>query len=308
MLGTFVNRISGLFDRRFLIGSWFPALSGGILLANILIFAYGWNKVSRMWAALGTGPQVWASVTAVTGITMLAFVLYVAATIRLFEGYGLPPPIAALGRRRQAARRARLPESSSLRAYPRDRALIRPTRLGNILTAAEEYSYLRYRIDAVIWWPRLAAVMPASFRDQLDETLLPLVTLTNISLILMADAAASGIWLAAGMRWTAALLAFAALVITAFLAYLAALSAASSYAECVRTASDLYRSDVLSAMHLPLPRDLIAERYLWEALTQWIYRGEPPQHAPALGEGKVLGADAFRYVYAQKGETEGGQP
>lgn len=308
MLGTFVNRISGLFDRRFLIGSWFPALSGGILLANILIFARGWSRTARMWTALGAGPQVWASISAVVGVTMLAFVLHVAGTLRLFEGYGLPPPVAALGRRRQTARRARLPENSSLRAYPRDRSLIRPTRLGNRLTAAEEYSYLRYRIDAVVWWPRLAAVMPGSFRDQLDDTLLPLVTLTNISLILIADAAAGGIWLATDMRWTAAVLAFAALMVTAFLAYLASLSAASSYAECVRTAFDLYRSDVLSAMHLPLPQDLIAERHLWEALTQWIYRGEPPQHAPVLGDGKVLGADAFRYVYTQKEETADGPP
>jgi hypothetical protein len=302
LLGTFVNRISGLFDRRFLIGSWFPSLSGGVLLANILIFARGWARVSRMWAGLGAGPQIWVSISAVAGVTMLAFVLYVAATLRLFEGYGLPAPVAAFGRRRQSARRAGLPENSSLRAYPRDRALIRPTRLGNVLTAAEEYSYLRYRMDAVIWWPRLAAVMPASFRDQLDETLLPLVTLTNLSLILMVDAAASGIWLAVDARWIAALLSFAALMVTAFLAYLASLSAAGSYAECVRTAFDLYRSDVLSAMRLPLPTDLIAERHLWEALTQWVYRGEPPQHAPVLGEGKVLGDDAFRYVHPQKDE------
>lgn len=303
LLGTFVNRITGLLDRRFLVGSWFPTFFGGILLANILIPAYGWGKVSKEWATLGAGPQIWAGLTAAATLTTAAFVLHVAATIRLFEGYGLPSRIASLGQRRQVARRSRLPESSSLRSYPRDSTLIRPTRLGNILTAAEEYSYLRYRIDAVVWWPRLAAVLPTSFRDQLDETLLPLIALTNVSLVLIIDAVASGIALIADMHWTIAVPAFALLAMISFLTYCAALPAATSYAECIRTAFDLYRNDVLSAMHLSLPKDLVAERSLWEVLTQWVHRGEPPQHAPLLSEAKVLGIDDFRYVYPQKEEN-----
>jgi hypothetical protein len=73
LLGTFVNRISGLFDRRFLIGSWFPSLSGGVLLANILIFARGWARVSRMWAGLGAGPQIWVSISGSSKLTGMGF-------------------------------------------------------------------------------------------------------------------------------------------------------------------------------------------------------------------------------------------
>ncbi len=303
LLGTFVNRISGLLDRRFLVGSWFPALLGGMLLANVLVFGYGWGKVSKAWAHLDTVPQVWVGLTIVAAVTTAAFVLHVAPTIRLFEGYGLPPPMASLGRRRQVSRRGRLPESTSLRSYPRDRSLIRPTRFGNVLTCAMEYSYLRYRIDAVVWWPRLAAILPGTFRDQIDEALLPLVTLTNVSFILLLDATAGSIWLAAHMRWIAASGVLGVLLVTAWLTYLAALSAAGSYGECIKSAFDLYRSDVLSAMHLPLPKDIIAERYLWETLTQWLHRGEPPQHSPLLKDQDVLTPDAFRYVYSRAGES-----
>lgn len=45
----------------------------------------------------------------------------------------------------------------------------RPTRLGNILAAYEEYPYRRYGMNATIFWPRLWAVVPKDLREATDR-------------------------------------------------------------------------------------------------------------------------------------------
>ncbi|MDF3148025.1 MULTISPECIES: hypothetical protein [unclassified Streptomyces] len=277
MFGAFVNRFGSLLDRRFLLGSWFPALCGALLVAGAYAPARGWRTTAGDWDRAGGAAQLWLGVVAVTAITLVAFLLHVAPVVRLFEGYPLPSWIKTRGRSRQSARRGRVSEADSLRTYPRNSDLIRPTRLGNVLTAAEEHAYLRYRIDAVVWWPRFAPVLPQVFRDQLDEALLPLISLTSLALALSAGGVAGSVLLAAGGHWAGAVIYLAATALLAVLAYAGALAQAGRYAACVRAAFDLYRHDVLAAMRIAQPDDLIAERHRWEELTQWIYRGEPPR-------------------------------
>ncbi|MFE5923210.1 hypothetical protein [Streptomyces sp. NPDC056468] len=284
MLGAFVNRFGSLLDRRFLLGSWFPSLCGALLLCGAYALAHGRRTSVEKWTDLGAVAQTWLGIAAVAGVTLIAFLLHVAPVIRLFEGYPLPSKIKEWGRLRQTRRRDRLSEGASLRAYPRNSRLIRPTRLGNLLTAAEEHSYQRYRIDAVIWWPRFTPVLPQTFRDQLDEALLPLTSLTSLTLSLAVSGGTGTAFLAASGHGTAAATLGTAATLVAVVTYRAALAQAGHYAECVRTTFDLYRHDVLTAMRIAPQDDLVAERRQWEQLTQWLYRGEPP-------------ADPLRYTH-----------
>ncbi|MGH3616223.1 MAG: hypothetical protein ACRDRK_27245 [Pseudonocardia sp.] len=114
-------------------------------------------------------------------------------------------------------------------------------------------------------------------RDQLDETLLPLVALTNFTLSFLLGGLGATVVLAIAGLWMQAAICLGMSVVAALAAYHGALAQASRYADCVRVTFDLYRHDVLKAMHIPLPNTLVAERQRWEDLTQWIYRGEPPQ-------------------------------
>ncbi len=278
MFGSYVNRIGSLLDRRFLIGAWFPALCGALLIGSAYVISHGVRKSINDWNALGQAAKLTVSIAAIAAVTLIAFILHVAPIIRLFEGYPLPSRIKKRVQSRQITRRDRLSEMASLRRYPRNRSLIRPTRLGNILTAAEEHSYLRYRIDAVVWWPRVAPILPQVFRDQLDEALLPLMALINSALTVALGGVTGGVLLAIHYRWIPAIVFCIVSVLLGVLTYYSAVSQAGQYAGCIRAAFDLYRHDVLTAMHMSLPADLSAERHQWEDLTQWIYRGEPPQY------------------------------
>jgi hypothetical protein len=43
-----------------------------------------------------------------------------------------------------------------------------PTRLGNLITAYETYSNLKYGIDSIFYWPRLWAVLDKDLREEID--------------------------------------------------------------------------------------------------------------------------------------------
>jgi hypothetical protein len=45
----------------------------------------------------------------------------------------------------------------------------RPTRLGNLIKAYEEYPYRVYRMDAVFYWPRLWLKLPKDTREEMDS-------------------------------------------------------------------------------------------------------------------------------------------
>jgi hypothetical protein len=57
----------------------------------------------------------------------------------------------------------------ALRQYPTDEADFLPTRIGNILRAAERRPYDRYGLDAIICWPRLWLLLPETVRKELQE-------------------------------------------------------------------------------------------------------------------------------------------
>jgi hypothetical protein len=53
--------------------------------------------------------------------------------------------------------------------FPSDRSDIMPTRLGNVLKAAETYPWKRYRLDAVVIWSRMESSIPDAFSTTFEN-------------------------------------------------------------------------------------------------------------------------------------------
>ncbi len=311
MLTTFLTQVTGLFDRRFIVAYWAPmfvvlslATLGGLALGR------GVAGALAVWSALDPLLQVILPLAALIGVTVLAFILQsmTAPLIRLYEGYW-PRPFHPLMNRMIAEQKARRAGLEAARAdrqlylgYPRRDDLVRATRLGNVMTAAEEYAYQIYRLDAIVWWPRLAPLLPDTLRGQIDAALTPLIALLNLSFLLTLLALAGGPAVVlvglqgATQPWWLFVLVFVGGLLLARLCYEAAISQAGDYGSLLRVAFDLHRHKVLEAMHIARPDDLRTERRLWDALNQWVYRYVPPWESRwPIDPSQFPAADNFYY-------------
>ncbi len=157
---------------------------------------------------------------------------------------------------------------------PKDKVM--PTRLGNVLRAAEDRAGRRYGLDAVAVWPRLYPLisekLAATLTDQRDQ--LDLAARFCVVFFVAALAAAAvvfrhGLWL----------LVPGAALLMAWLSYRAAIAAAIAYGETIEAAFDLHRFDLLKALHLPLPSDRETERAANERLCDFLRQGIPVNFA-----------------------------
>lgn len=164
--------------------------------------------------------------------------------------------------------------------YPRNPLLLKPTKLGNVLAAAEEYSMQLYKLDAVIWWPRLAPMLPDAFRAQVDVALIPMLAVLNLGLVFTLIAfIGGGSAILLGPNWFLFIISFIGGFFLARASYLAAVSQAVDYGNWIRVAFDLYRHEILRQMHIPIPDNLVEETLLWTSLNNWVYKFTPPWEA-----------------------------
>lgn len=212
MFGTFFDKVTGLFDRRFVLGLLLPTFvffaGAGALVATDA----GWTQTISWWQYLGTSRQVTLAVATAAGLVFAATVLgtQVVAITRVFEGYWrwgwADKTIGAVGRRWQRHRLTQLANDASAMGYlreylafaPAELGAVLPTRLGNTLRAAESYpgDPERWGLDAVFWWPRLYLIIPDSARAQVDEaraSMDQMVVLSALSVMFAAVAAGVGI-------------------------------------------------------------------------------------------------------------------
>jgi hypothetical protein len=288
MFGTFFDKVTGLFDRRFVLGLLLPTFvffaGAGALVATDL----GWTQTISWWQRLGTSRQVALAVATAAGLVFAATVLgtQVVAITRVFEGYWrwgwADKTIGAVGRRWQRHRLTQLANDASPMGYLREYLAFAPaelgavlqTRLGNTLRAAESYpgDPERWGLDAVFWWPRLYLIIPDSARAQVDDaraSMDQMVVLSALSVMFAGVAAGFGI---AGLPlavWVPCCVGGLAL---SWLTYRAAVTSAAGFGDLVRSCFDLFRGDLLTHLGWPLPDKLQDERALWGALGQQLYR------------------------------------
>jgi hypothetical protein len=152
-----------------------------------------------------------------------------------------------------------------LRSSPRQDRFGMPTRLGDILRAAELRPADKYGLDAVVCWYRLWVLLPAEMRTEIAGSRLALDGAVRIWL-----------WGALFLVWAPWLwwIAVPIGVLVPLVAYrFSVLSAAELFGDLTESAFDLYRMQLYDALHLPRPTSPADEREHGDRLTRTLWHG-----------------------------------
>ncbi len=142
-----------------------------------------------------------------------------------------------------------------------------PTRVGNVLRAAETRPTDKYGLDVVAVWPHLWLVFPETTRQELLAARQAL------------DASVGG------FLWTLALAVFTpltwwalpvALVLAAIVYLVWVPVRAENFADLVEASVDLYRTLLYRQLRWPLPADPDGERVAGRKMTTYLVRGLAP--------------------------------
>jgi hypothetical protein len=293
-----LTQLSTVFRRRFLFNALLPTLVFVSLLSAVVVAsASSLHGLGAWWAALDVLSK------AVTVLAYLAAVWFLAGAVasqwrgivRLFEGYpavrmlrGHTPGIAW-----HQARMRRLwvgvddegVEPDAHTAYPRYPLLdeneedveedILPTRLGNILLAAERYSLSRYGMDAIYFWSRLFPLLPEQFQNDYEEFILNYEFPLVVAFESMVVAVLGGLTiLLSGGSPVLFILWFGGGSLIAYVFYVLSLSSAQELGEQQRTAFDLYRHLLLEQW--PTPADVMDERAAFTQIQEFIVSNMQP--------------------------------
>lgn len=311
------------FGSNFLVASMIPSL--GLVILSLVVFDPILKFSAVLGANTGIHPlldiSVWVIVpTILIGYTLTALNTFV---LKVFEGYVSLPPFSRVTRAGYA-RKARelieerdrvkaallhleqkklrtVEEEQSLATlrndyyalvvaydqhYPPPNTEIMPTRFGNILKASEAYSGTRYGIDGVEFWTRLWHVIPASYRQGIDDARNELSFLVNmaalsivffvlcIGAIVLSSPAPGHLnvdaFLANSMRY---MLAGTGAIVSIWFFNEAALFSVGDFGMMIRSAYDLFRFDLLEQFHLEHPKNSVDEFKVWKNLGQLIVLG-----------------------------------
>jgi uncharacterized membrane-anchored protein YhcB (DUF1043 family) len=176
------------------------------------------------------------------------------------------------------------------------------TRFGNILRAAEAYAGDRYGIDAVRLWPRLVHVIPESYYEKVEQSNNGLAFLVNcavLSLLFGLLSVLSAIYQcyilslakAGKDKWMyfihidseptvyreriyiyVAIFIFA--LFASFIFYRGSFPVVMQYGNMIRSSYDLFRMQLLQALHSELPEDSEHEWDTWRRLSEFVAIGE----------------------------------
>lgn len=288
MVDAALGRITGWLSPRQVLSLLVPALVFSSAVAFLAVHRVGWSAARDWWTGIDGPAQAMVAAAAAGGLLLFTLVLaqLLLPLTRLYEGYWRPGRLGRWLARRGQASQARKWERVDRRTdpaayrhryqrFPVRRDQVMPTRLGNVLRAAEAYAGdpRRYGVDAVFFWPRLYPLLSEPLRIELGaaraEVDRMLVTATLSLVLAIGTAVAGGVAQLSG--WARAAIVLGAVAVSR-LAYLGAVWAAVPYAELIRSSFDIHRRDLLRAMGLSPPASLPEERRLWEALGQQLYR------------------------------------
>lgn len=172
------------------------------------------------------------------------------------------------GKKRQELSASQLAEGARLEDLRRHRPLLAgemlPTRIGNILRAAETRPYHRYGLDAISLWPRLWLVLPELARQELTTARASLDT--SVAAMIWGLAFLSFTPLA----WWAAPVG-TAVAISSVLWWVPA--RAEVFADLVEAVFDLYRNALYRQLRWPLPETPADEVRSGLELTEYLIMG-----------------------------------
>ena len=150
-----------------------------------------------------------------------------------------------------------------LAALPTRPEQIMPTRLGNVMVAAESRPQDWYGLDAVRCWPRLWLVLPESVKADVAAARAEL----DAAVTWWTWAALTAVWVV----FTPWALLVAA--VAAWVSYAAVVGAATRFGQLVDATFDVHRGLLYDALGWSRPETTEAERARGEALTQALWRG-----------------------------------
>lgn len=294
MLTSLSGGLLGLLDRRFILNAWLPVmlLWGG--LGALVVSGVGWPTAAHWWLSQPGQFQAVLLVVTLAWITFWAYLVaaLIPAFIRSAEGYW-PRWLSWLSgwcRNRHRARQAALAKDTAAFSrwhaeYPLRAANVMPTRLGNILRAAEDHALDRYGINAIVVWPRLYVLLPDQFTAAMAAAKTPLDLMVVIGALATAFTIAGTAIAAIMLPWYAALACAAGGLLAACLAYAGAIRAARPYAQLIRAGFDVHRGLLLDAIGLRRPRTFGEEHSQWQQLSHLLLQGAPegPEGASLLG-------------------------
>jgi hypothetical protein len=290
MLSVFLDKASGLLDRRFLVAWWFPTLIASTAMLLLGAIPYELINAWQWWQQQDGLVQTWLLFGGLLLVTLFAYLLQALTRpmMRLYEGYW-PHRVRRwfcklVEKRWQRWRRERVEAAKDdvsryttlqdrlYHEYPPQAERLLPTRLGNVLRSAEDYPAIAYGMDAIFWWPRLWPLLPEATQKGVEDEFTPVLALLNLATLIGIVAVSGAIYiLRAWVGWWQPLAVLLGGLFLSWAAYRGATVQARNYGQRIRAAVDLYRFDLLKALHQSLPLTPQEERALWKQLAAWLY-------------------------------------
>lgn len=153
-------------------------------------------------------------------------------------------------------------DAELLVAFPKNKQLFLPTRIGNLLRAAEEYPQYWYGLQAGVTWPRLWLILPEFVQKEIGEARRSL----DSAVTWMTWAILFSAWVGI-TRWAVVISLLAAFVILRKV-----YGAAMIYGELIRSCYDLHRFSLYKSLCWPLPKTPKDEREQGEQITLFLRR------------------------------------
>ncbi len=154
---------------------------------------------------------------------------------------------------------------------------VAPTKMGNISRVAPHYAASRYSLNLDIFWTRLQKVIQndANFYSVLQDAKMQLDFLVGLVWYTLLFTL---IWVAVlpGLGEAKNLFQIIAIAgpLLTYVWYRIALQNYRAFSDLLRACVDLYRLDLLKALHVPLPANAEQERLIWETMEQRLVYGE----------------------------------
>jgi hypothetical protein len=159
---------------------------------------------------------------------------------------------------------------------------VAPTKMGNISQVAPHYAASRYSMNLDIFWTRLQKVIEsdANFYSVLQDAKTQLDFLVALVWYTLAFTLFWGIVLPYTYEGQVVFLGIVMVgPCLAYLWYRVALQNYRAFSDLLCASVDLFRLDLLKALHLPLPANAEQERLVWETIEQRLVYGEHPNIA-----------------------------